>query len=125
MIYAILAMVLAPTIGHSNESKCLAEIMFSEASGESLEGLIAVAQASLNRSKGTNRSICVLRGGTRRVLPSNIAKHYISLAASIMDGGVSIVGKADSWERAKKPRYAGRITRRIGEHTFYVSRRLG
>ena len=47
------------------------------------------------------------------------------MVAAILDGGESVVGSADSWERAKKPRYAGRINRRIGRHTFYASRRLG
>jgi len=84
-----------------------------------------VAQASINRSKATKRSICLIRGVTRKKPPSNIARHYVALAQSILDGGVSIVGKADSWERALKPRYAGKIVRHIGRHTFYVSKRLG
>jgi len=53
-----------------------------------------------------------------------MVKYYLNLAASILDGGVSIVGTADSWDRALKPRYAGRINRRIGRHTFYTSKRL-
>jgi hypothetical protein len=119
-----LMLILFPALALSSESECLASIMHSEASGESLEGLIAVAQASINRSKATNRSICLIRGVTRKKPPQNIAKHYVSLAQSILDGGASIVGRADSWERSLRPRYAGQITRRISRHTFYFMKGL-
>ena len=119
-----LVLILFPVLALSSESECLAAIMHSEANGESLEGLIAVAQASINRSKATNRSICLIRGVTRKKPPQNIAKHYIALAQSILDGGVFIVGKADSWERSRRPKYAGKITRFIGHHTFYVMKGL-
>ena len=120
-----LVLILFPVLALSNEAECLASIMHSEASGESLEGLIAVAQASINRSKATNTTVCHIKGVTRKKPPSSIAQHYTSLAQSILNGGKSIVGKADSWERALKPRYAGKIVRHIGRHTFYVSKRLG
>jgi len=124
MIYAILAMVLLPNVSHGSESECLARIMHSEASGEALEGLIAVGQASINRSKATKKSVCNIRGVTRKNPPPIIAKYYLNLAGAILDGGVSIVGAADSWDRDKTPRYAGKITRRIQHHTFYISKRL-
>ena len=119
-----LVLILFPVLALSSEAECLASIMHSEASGESLEGLIAVAQASINRSMVTKRSICLIQGVTRKKPPNIIAQHYIALAQSILDGGVSIVGKANSWERALKPRYAGKITRRIGRHTFYTMKGL-
>ena len=119
-----LVLILFPVLALSSESGCLAAIMHSEASGESLEGLIAVAQASINRSIATNRPICLIRGVTRKKPPQNIAKHYVALAQSILDGGESIVGRADSWERALKPKYASRITRRIQHHTFYIMKGL-
>jgi hypothetical protein len=119
-----LMLILFPVLALSSESECLASIMHSEASGESLTGLIAVAQASINRSKVTKRPICHIHGVTRKTPPANIAKHYVALAASILEGGSSIIGKSDSWERSKHPRYAGTIVRHIGRHTFYVSKRL-
>ena len=115
---------ILPAIATGGELECLASIMHSEANGESLLGIIAVAQSSINRSKITKRSICTIRGVTRRSPPDNVAKHYVSLARSILAGGISIVGTADSWDRALKPKYAGRINRRIGRHTFYTSKRL-
>ena len=120
-----LVLMLFPVLALSSEAECLASIMHSEASGESIEGLIAVAQASINRSKATRRSICKIRGVTRRKPPFNIEKHYVGLAQSALNGGESIVGNADSWGRSRIPRYAGRINRRIGHHTFYTSKRLG
>jgi hypothetical protein len=119
-----LVLILFPVLALSSEAECLASIMRSEASGESLEGVIAVAQASINRSKTTKRLICSICGVTHKKPPSNIAQHYVALAQSILDGGKSIVGRADSWERALRPRYAGKITRRIGEHTFYTMKGL-
>lgn len=120
-----LLMVLMPTISLGSESECLARIMHSEASGEALEGLIAVGQASINRSKATKKSVCNIRGVTRKNPPTIIAKYYLSLAEAILDGGASIVGAADSWERRIVPRYRGsRITRRIGHHTFYIMKGL-
>ena len=119
-----LVLILFPVLALSSESECLAAIMHSEASGESLEGLIAVAQASINRSSATKRPICSIRGVTRKKPPSNTSQHYTALAQSILDGGASIVGRADSWERSKQPKYAGKITRFIGKHTFYVMKGL-
>ena len=119
-----LVLILFPVLALSSESECLAAIMHSEASGESLEGLIAVAQASINRSKATRRSVCNIKGVTRKKLPPKIALHYTALAQSALNGGESIVGSADSWERSKQPKYAGKITRYIGKHTFYVMKGL-
>ena len=119
-----LVLILFPALALSSEAECLASIMHSEASGESIEGLIAVAQASINRSIATHRPICLIRGVTRKKPPQNIAQHYTALAQSILDGGASIVGRADSWERSRRPKYAGKITRVIGKHTFSIAKGL-
>ena len=119
-----LMLILLPVLASGNPSICIAEIMHSEAGGESLEGLIAVAQASLNRSKVTNTPVCHVKGATRKKLPFNLAPHYMALAQSIINSKISIIGKADSWERSKHPRLAGHITRRIGKHTFYIMKGL-
>ena len=117
-------LILLPVLALGSEKECMAAIMHSEASGESLPGIIAVGQASLNRSKVTKRSVCTIKGVTRRSPPPIMAKYYLNLAAAILDGGESIVGRADSWERSKQPKYAGKITRFIGKHTFYVMKGL-
>ena len=119
-----LVLILFPVLALSSESECLAAIMHSEASGESLEGLAAVAQASINRSKATRRSVCNIKGVTRKKLPFNLAPHYMALAQTIINSKISIIGMADSWERSKQPKYAGKITRVIGKHTFYVMKGL-
>jgi len=119
-----LLLVLLPTLSSAGEKECLAAIMVSEASGESLEGLVAVAQASINRAKATRRAVCNIKGVTRKSPPADLAEYYRALAESILKGGKSIVGAADSWERSRIPKYAGKITRRIEHHTFYVSKRL-
>jgi len=119
-----LLLVLLPTLSQAGEKECLASIMASEASGESLEGLVAIAQASINRAKITKRTVCSIKGVTRKSPPADLAVYYYDIAAVALAGGKSIVGAADSWERSKVPKYAGKITRRIQNHTFYVSKRL-
>lgn len=115
---AIMLLLLMPAISPASEAECLAAIMFSEASGESVEGVIAVGHASINRSKVSKQTICNLKGVTKRQAPKEVKRSYIALAKSALSTK-SVVGKADSWERGVIPHRAGSITRRIGKHVFY------
>jgi spore germination cell wall hydrolase CwlJ-like protein len=106
-------------VSQASEAECLAKIMWSEARGESVEGVIAVGHASINRSKVSKQKICNLKGVTRHQAPRAVKDSYIALAKSALSTK-SVVGKADSWERGVVPHRAGSITRRIGKHVFYV-----
>lgn len=119
----LLILTLIPMYTQASEAECLAKIMYSEANGEPIEGVVAVGHASLNRSKITNRSICKIKGVTKRTVHPRVHNTYIALAKSVLNGDKSVVGKADSWERKINPN-KGKITRRIGHHTFYVMRGL-
>ena len=118
-----LLLVLLPTLGYAGEVECLSHIIYSEAQGEPLTGQIAVGNASINRAKDTNTPICKIKGVTRKKPPLKVHAHYLAVARSAMDNP-SIVSKADSWDRSKKPKYAGKIVARIGQHTFYVMKGL-
>ena len=103
----------------ANEIKCLTEIMFSEAQGEPITGLIAVAEASVNRSKTQKRNVCAITGVTKKTVTNNLQNHYKSIAENVLKHKSNDHAKgADSWEKGR-PSYKGRITAKIGRHVFY------
>jgi len=111
---------LLPMPTQVSEEKCLAKIIFAESRGESIEGAIAVGQATVNRAKRTGKAICKLTGVSRLTPPRNLMAHYTALAKSVMGGKDSIVRNSDSWNTGTKPRRAGEVVRQIGGHVFYV-----
>ncbi|MDO9046908.1 MAG: hypothetical protein Q7U66_04125 [Methylobacter sp.] len=115
---------LLPVSAPPSEEGCLAKIIFAESRGESIEGAIAVGQATVNRSKRTGKTICKLTGVSRLTPPRNLKAHYTALAKSVMRGKDSIVQNSDSWNTGTKPRYSGDVVRQIGGHVFYVMSRL-
>ena len=115
----LLIMALLSSNVQANEIKCLSEIMFSEAQGEPVTGLIAVAEASVNRSKNQKRTVCAITGVTRKQVPKALQSHYQSIAGNVVKLQSNDQAKnADSWE-AKLPRNKGKITAKIGKHYFY------
>ncbi|TRW91240.1 hypothetical protein [Candidatus Methylobacter oryzae] len=115
---------LFPVSATPSEEGCLANIIFAESRGESIEGAVAVGQATVNRAKRTGKSICNLSGVSRLTPPRGLISHYTALAKSVMHGKESIVRNSDSWNVGTKPRYSGEIVRQIGGHVFYVMSRL-
>lgn len=115
----LLIMALLSSNVQSNEIKCLSEIMYSEAQGEPVTGLIAVAEASVNRSKAQKRKVCAITGVTRKTVPKSLQSHYQSIAGNVVRLQTNDHAKnADSWE-ARLPRNKGKITAKIGRHYFY------
>ena len=103
----------------ADQLKCLSEIMHSEAQGEPITGLIAVAEASVNRSRTQKRNVCAITGVTRKSVPKALQAHYKAIAGSVVKLKTDDYAKgADSWE-ARLPSYKGKITARIGRHYFY------
>lgn len=115
---------LIPISAQANEEGCLAKIIFAESRGESIEGAIAVGQATVNRAKRTGKAICKLSGVSRLTPPRNLMAHYTALAQSVMRGKDSIVKNSDSWNTGTKPSSNGKIVRQIGGHVFYVMSKL-
>jgi len=111
---------LLPMPTQVSEERCLAKIIFAESRGESIEGAIAVGQATVNRAKRTGKAICKLTGVSRLTPPRNLMAHYTALAKSVMGGKDSIVRNSDSWNTGTKPRRAGEVVRQIGGHVFYA-----
>lgn len=111
---------LFPVSAQASEEGCLAKIIYAESRGESIEGAIAVGQATVNRAKRIGKAICRLTGVSRLTPPRNLRSHYTALAKSVMGDTDSTVRNSDSWNTGTKPRYAGKIVRQIGGHVFYV-----
>jgi len=121
-IVAKLLMVTAlmPLVTQASEVQCLSRIMFSEAKGESLLGVLAIASASKNRSVRSGVSICKLKGVTSEPIPAELMPHFEALARSTLSSKKSVVLSADSWNTGTKPHLKGDITRQIGKHVFYT-----
>ena len=116
IIFIIIMMLVIPSLARASEAECLAQILWSEAQGESLSGVASVGSAAINRAKRFKQNLCKLSGVTYKRVPAVIRPHFEAMARSSMTNK-SVVGNADSWERSKRPN--GKITARVGQHTFY------
>lgn len=110
-----LLFLLTSSATRADETHCLARIMYSEARGESLEGVTAVGEAVINRGNP-----CTVKGVTRKEPPKTMLEYYKALARQILNGKTDIVRGADSWNRGTKPAYRGNVTRQVGDHVFYI-----
>lgn len=68
----LLSLLLVSSASSASEVQCLSRIMFSEAKGESLLGVLAIASASKNRSVRSGVSICKLKGVTSEPIPAEL-----------------------------------------------------
>ena len=62
------------------QKACLSAIMYSEARGESKNGVLAVAHASINRAIKTTGNTCTIKGVTRKAVPKNDRVYFNDLA---------------------------------------------
>jgi hypothetical protein len=101
------------------EIQCLSSVIFAEARGEPKTGQLAVAHASINRSKRSDRSICKIKGVTRKPPTLKLQPYFKQIAKTAMSTH-SNVGKADSWNTGKKPHSRGDKVKVIARHVYYV-----
>ena len=102
------------------EIKCLSAIIYSEARGEPELGKLAVAHASINRAKRSERSTCKIRGVTRKPIPVDLQPYYKTLAAKALFSKRKPIGLADSWNTGFRPHSRGKKIKVIAKHVFYV-----
>lgn len=119
------SILLLPTITYAQSSqvKCLADIIYSESRGESKLGMIAVAHASLNRSKRSGLPVCHIKGVTRKP-PNKALKPFFYNLARLSLHTHSTIGTADSWNVSKIPHDRGKKVKTIGRHVFYIMGKL-
>lgn len=117
----LLTLLLATGTAHADEAQCLSKILYSEGQGESIEGVIALAESTKARAKRSGKSICKVAGVTRKQPPVRLSHYWVTLARTVLaDTRTPITKGADSWNTGRKPHSDGKITRHIGKHTFYV-----
>lgn len=111
---------LSAGIAQADESRCLASILFAEARGESLEGVVAVGQAAINKAKRERTHLCGLKGVHKAQPSTQMFDYYQQLASGLLrNPSNSVVKGADHWDSGK-PHMPGKVTRVIGRHTFYT-----
>ena len=108
----------------NKEIQCLSSIIYSEARGEPEIGKLAVAHASINRAKRSERSTCKIKGVTRKHIPLKLQPYFKTLAVKSFSSKHKLIGKADSWNTSKKPAHRGKVTAIISHHVFYVMNNL-
>jgi hypothetical protein len=122
----LIALTLIPFSAHAkcNEVVALSEILFAEAESQSIEGIVALGESAINRSKRTKLSLCKIHGVNRKDPDKILKKKWESVARSIInDNQKSIVSDADSWvKKGHKPSINHKdtkIRRVIQSHVFY------
>ena len=117
----LLSVVLACSPANAGDTDCLTRIMYAESQGEPLEGVIAIGQAAINRSKIQGKPICRIIGVKRKAPDIAVAEYYRSIAKRLIEKpSNSVAKKADSWNTGSKPRQPGSVTRKIENHVFYI-----
>lgn len=105
----------------AGEVDCLSSILYAESRGEPLEGIVAVGQAAINRSKNQKTKICSVSGVKRQTPPAAISGYYNAIARQLIaKPSNSVARMADSWNTGTKPRQPGAVTRQIEHHVFYI-----
>ena len=123
IILSSILLIPGITYAQSNQVKCLADIIYSEARGENKTGMLAVAHASLNRSKRSGLPVCYIKGVTRKP-PNKALKPFFYNLARLSLHTHSTIGTADSWNVSKIPHDRGKKVKTIGKHVFYIMSKL-
>jgi len=97
--------------------------MYSEARGESKNGVLAIAHASINRAIKTTGNTCTIKGVTRKAVPNDDRRYFNEIAEFALFHK-SNVANADSWNTGISPAYKGKVVRKISAHVFYVMAQL-
>lgn len=114
-----LLLICVTSTGYAVESDCLARVMYAEARGEPLKGVVAVGQAAFNRAVRERKSICKI-AAKKAVIPTKEKPIYALLADAVLRDDIPPQVKlADSWNTGKKPAYRGSVTAVVGKHVFY------
>lgn len=121
----LIGLLSMPLNANANEVQCLSRILFAEAESQSIEGIVALGESAINRSKRTKLSLCKIHGVKRKQPDERLRKKWEAVARSILnDHKNPIIADADSWVKGKKPSINHKdtkIRRVIGAHTFYLS----
>lgn len=125
---------VAATTADASDRRCLAEMVYLEARGESLKGQEAVAHSIMNRVKspGYPKTVCgvVSEKGQfaprRKITDAGSLRRADQVAAAVLSGKAPDVTNGATHFHAAyvKPSWSKRMQRtaRIGSHSFYRKR---
>ncbi len=130
----------ATTVLHNSiNTRCLAEAIYREAGGESIEGQYAVGEVIMNRvSAGIASSVCgVIRqhvGGhwqfgfnnsSRRAIPESRRDYFYTVAQKVLDGTDDINFPANVlyFNNLPFPKNRYKLYTKIGHQLFYAKKR--
>lgn len=109
-----------------NDVVALSHILFAESENQSILGITALGESSINRAKRTKLSLCKIHGVKRKDPDAQLKNKWEAVARSILNDSrksKSIVGDADSWvKKGHKPSINHKDTKIrsvIGSHLFY------
>lgn len=112
---------LLPVSAMANQVTCLANVMYAEGKGASLEGTMIVGECMLTRAEHQGRSICNTTGVKRHTPPAELVGYYHALAKQLINNPSTRLSKGcDSWNAGTKPRHHGRVTRHADGQVFYL-----
>jgi hypothetical protein len=116
----LLVMLLVTSqFASASEVDCLSKVIYAEARGEPLEGMVAVGKAAMNRAKRQKISICNIAAKKAHV-PAKVVIYYTAIARTILNhNSQDLSGGADSWNTGKKPAFSGFFKVKIGNHVLY------
>lgn len=112
---------LLPVSAMANQATCLANVMYAEGKGASLEGTMIVGECMLTRAERQGRSICNTTGVKRHTPPAELVGYYQALARQLLDHPSTRLSKGcDSWNAGTVPNHRGRVTRHADGQVFYT-----
>ena len=129
--FSLLALFSTPLTAFASSQKCLADVVYAEARGESRTGQIAVAEVVMNRvgKHGFPGTVC---GVTRqkgqfspraRVSEGGAYQTAMNVAREVLQGSAPKVTNGATYFHtpAVSPSWSKRFTRtkKIGSHIFY------
>lgn len=109
----------------ANSTHCLARIMYQEARGESVEGVMVLAETAVQLAINLKMTLCKLEGSPQvqsRAVPKDLQRTYRAMAQIARSRPRTLSRGSDHWNTGRKPHMKGEVKRIIGNHVFYQLR---
>jgi hypothetical protein len=109
----------------AGEADVLARVVYQEAGGESVRAAALTACSAVNRAKKTRGGVAgLVRKGVvkAKVVPLALRPYFLAIARTALSarGKGGVCRGADSWNRGRKPRWAGKVKGYAGRQVYYA-----
>lgn len=122
----LLVSIIVPCPVLASEAETLAKVIYQESGGESVRAAALTACSAVNRARKTKGGLTTLvkRGTVKaKSVPKELKPYFVSLARTALTTNSNICKGADSWNRGRKPRWAGRVKGYAGKQVYYAMAR--